>query len=145
MLATNSTPAITCGLFEGSTERSIQTILAGIMVRRLARAWPFSFKPTWMEITVPSETGMNAGSSMRSRKRRRRRPSPRPSPGVPGEGERRVAFPTLSDARIVAIIGPAMAYNFTAIEKKWQQYWLANNTFAAYEPLQAGDMPKKYI
>jgi leucyl-tRNA synthetase len=38
-----------------------------------------------------------------------------------------------------------MAYNFTAIEKKWQQYWLANNSFAAYEPLQAGDMPKKYI
>src|SRR5438105_1919565 len=27
-----------------------------------------------------------------------------------------VVFPTLSDARIVAIIEPAMAYNFTAIE-----------------------------
>src|SRR4051794_32787278 len=38
-----------------------------------------------------------------------------------------------------------MAYNFTAIEKKWQEYWRRNNTFAAYEPLQAGDMPKKYI
>jgi len=38
-----------------------------------------------------------------------------------------------------------MAYNFTAIEKKWQQYWAANKSFAAYEPLQAGDMPKKYI
>jgi leucyl-tRNA synthetase len=38
-----------------------------------------------------------------------------------------------------------MAYNFTPIEKKWQQYWLENNSFAAYEPLQAADMPKKYI
>lgn len=38
-----------------------------------------------------------------------------------------------------------MAYNFTAIEKKWQQYWLANKSFAALDPAQAGDMPKKYI
>src|SRR6185503_1504522 len=38
-----------------------------------------------------------------------------------------------------------MAYNFTAIEKKWQNYWLENNSFAAYDPFQAGDMPKKYI
>jgi leucyl-tRNA synthetase len=38
-----------------------------------------------------------------------------------------------------------MAYNFTAMEKKWQQYWLANKSFAALDPAQAGDMPKKYI
>src|SRR4051812_15136740 len=62
-----------------------------------------------------------------------------------GEGERAWDFPTLPDPTFVAIIEPAMAYNFTAIQKKWQQYWLASNSFAAYEPLQAGDMPKKYI
>jgi leucyl-tRNA synthetase len=38
-----------------------------------------------------------------------------------------------------------MAYNFTAIEKKWQQYWLANKTFAAIEPQDAGTMPKAYV
>jgi len=38
-----------------------------------------------------------------------------------------------------------MAYNFTAIEKKWQAYWLANKSFAALDPAQAGNMPKKYI
>jgi leucyl-tRNA synthetase len=38
-----------------------------------------------------------------------------------------------------------MAYNFTAIEKKWQQYWLANKSFAALDPAQAGGMPKKYV
>jgi leucyl-tRNA synthetase len=38
-----------------------------------------------------------------------------------------------------------MAYNFTAIEKKWQQYWLANKTFAALDPSEAGAMPKAYI
>ena len=38
-----------------------------------------------------------------------------------------------------------MAYNFTAIEKKWQQYWLANKTFAAIEPRDAGEMPKAYV
>src|SRR5438552_10239511 len=38
-----------------------------------------------------------------------------------------------------------MAYNFTAIEKKWQQYWLANKTFAALEPADAGTMPKAYV
>src|SRR4051794_552942 len=43
------------------------------------------------------------------------------------------------------MIARSMAYNFTAIEKKWQQYWLENNSFAAYEPLQAGDIPKQYI
>ena len=38
-----------------------------------------------------------------------------------------------------------MSYNFTAIEKKWQQYWLTNRTFAALDPAEAGDMPKAYI
>ncbi|HYO09724.1 MAG TPA: leucine--tRNA ligase [Tepidisphaeraceae bacterium] len=38
-----------------------------------------------------------------------------------------------------------MAYNFTAIEKKWQQYWRENKTFAALEPADAGDMPKAYV
>src|SRR3954453_23300414 len=38
-----------------------------------------------------------------------------------------------------------MPYNFTATEKKWQQYWLANKTFAALDPAEAGDMPKAYI
>jgi leucyl-tRNA synthetase len=38
-----------------------------------------------------------------------------------------------------------MAYNFTAIEKKWQQYWQANKTFAALDPAEAGDMRKAYI
>lgn len=38
-----------------------------------------------------------------------------------------------------------MAYNFTTIEKKWQQHWLQNNTFAAIEPAQAGKMPKAYV
>ena len=42
------------------------------------------------------------------------------------------------------IIHP-MAYNFTAIEKKWQQYWLENKTFAAIEPRDAGGMPKAYV
>src|SRR5438067_59660 len=38
-----------------------------------------------------------------------------------------------------------MAYNFTAIETKWQQYWTQNKTFAALEPAEAGDMPKSYV
>src|SRR5215208_5300187 len=38
-----------------------------------------------------------------------------------------------------------MAYNFTAIEKKWQAYWLANKTFAAVDPADAGNMPKAYV
>ena len=37
-----------------------------------------------------------------------------------------------------------MAYNFTTIEKKWQQYWLANKTFRALDPAEAGVMPKAY-
>jgi leucyl-tRNA synthetase len=38
-----------------------------------------------------------------------------------------------------------MAYNFTAIEKKWQKYWLENRTFAALDPQDAGAMPKAYV
>ena len=39
-----------------------------------------------------------------------------------------------------------MAYNFTAIEKKWQAYWLENKTFAALDPQDAGPaMPKAYV
>src|SRR5581483_9680461 len=38
-----------------------------------------------------------------------------------------------------------MPYNFTAIEKKWQQHWLENKTFAALDPAQAGGLPKAYV
>jgi leucyl-tRNA synthetase len=38
-----------------------------------------------------------------------------------------------------------MAYNFTAIEKKWQRYWLENKTFAALDPAEAGGMSKAYV
>ncbi len=44
-----------------------------------------------------------------------------------------------------AFIVGRMAYNFTAIEKKWQQYWQENKTFAALEPADAGDMRKAFI
>ncbi len=39
----------------------------------------------------------------------------------------------------------AMPYNFTTIEKKWQQYWLQNRTFRAFDPAEAGGMPKTYV
>jgi leucyl-tRNA synthetase len=38
-----------------------------------------------------------------------------------------------------------MAYNFTAIEKKWQQYWLEHKAFRALDPGDAGDMPKAFV
>src|SRR3982750_3439407 len=38
-----------------------------------------------------------------------------------------------------------MAYNFMAIEKKWQRYWLENKTFRALDPDEAGTMRKSYI
>jgi leucyl-tRNA synthetase len=38
-----------------------------------------------------------------------------------------------------------MGYNFTAIEKKWQQYWLENKSFAALDPGEAVGMRKAYI
>jgi leucyl-tRNA synthetase len=38
-----------------------------------------------------------------------------------------------------------MAYNFTAIEKKWQAYWLTNKSFAALDPADAAGMPKAFV
>src|SRR5215213_814133 len=40
-----------------------------------------------------------------------------------------------------------MPYNFTTIEKKWQQYWLQNRTFRAFDPKDehAAGMPKAYV
>src|SRR5204862_6823860 len=38
-----------------------------------------------------------------------------------------------------------MAYNFTAIEKKWQKYWLENRSFRALEPKDASGMAKAYV
>ena len=38
-----------------------------------------------------------------------------------------------------------MAYNFKAIEDKWQAYWQENATFAALDPAEAGGMPKAYV
>jgi leucyl-tRNA synthetase len=38
-----------------------------------------------------------------------------------------------------------MPYNFTAIEKKWQKYWLENGSFRTLEPVEAGKMPKAYV
>ncbi len=38
-----------------------------------------------------------------------------------------------------------MAYNFTAVEKRWQHYWLTNKTFAALDPADAPGMPKAYV
>src|SRR6476661_4864887 len=44
-----------------------------------------------------------------------------------------------------AMIPASMPYNFTSIEKKWQQYWLENKTFRALDPAEAGAMPKAYL
>jgi len=38
-----------------------------------------------------------------------------------------------------------MPYNFTVVEKKWQQYWLEHKSFAALEGQQAAGMPKIYV
>ncbi len=38
-----------------------------------------------------------------------------------------------------------MAYNFTTIEKKWQQYWLQHKSFRALDPQEASGMPKAYV
>jgi len=38
-----------------------------------------------------------------------------------------------------------MPYNFTAIEKKWQAYWLEHRSFATIEPQDASGMSKAYI
>src|SRR3954447_11789231 len=38
-----------------------------------------------------------------------------------------------------------MPYNFTTIEKKWQQYWLQHKSFRAVDPPGAGSVPKAYV
>ncbi|HWB53976.1 MAG TPA: leucine--tRNA ligase [Tepidisphaeraceae bacterium] len=38
-----------------------------------------------------------------------------------------------------------MSYDFTAIEKKWQEYWRQHRSFAALDPQEAGEQPKKYV
>src|SRR6476646_8375007 len=38
-----------------------------------------------------------------------------------------------------------MPYNFTKVEKKWQEYWRQHKSFAALEPAVAGAMPKAYV
>src|SRR5688500_5077522 len=40
-----------------------------------------------------------------------------------------------------------MAYNFTTIERKWQQHWLQHKTFRAYDPTdkEAHGKPKAYV
>src|SRR3954447_25657861 len=38
-----------------------------------------------------------------------------------------------------------MPYNFTTIERKWQQYWLEHKSFRALDPAEAGGMPKSYV
>src|ERR1700749_1899268 len=40
---------------------------------------------------------------------------------------------------------PTMPYNFTRIEKKWQEHWLSNKTFAALDPADTAGMPKAYV
>jgi leucyl-tRNA synthetase len=38
-----------------------------------------------------------------------------------------------------------MAYNFTVIEKKWQQFWEQNRTFRAPDPLEVPGATKAYV
>src|SRR5918999_567714 len=40
-----------------------------------------------------------------------------------------------------------MAYNFTTIERKWQQHWLQHKSFRAYDPndKEAHGKPKAYV
>jgi len=38
-----------------------------------------------------------------------------------------------------------MPYNFTSTEKKWQAWWLANKTYRALDPKEAGSKPKAYL
>jgi leucyl-tRNA synthetase len=38
-----------------------------------------------------------------------------------------------------------MPYNFTKVEKKWQEYWRQHKSFAALDPAAAGAMPKAYV
>jgi leucyl-tRNA synthetase len=38
-----------------------------------------------------------------------------------------------------------MPYDFTRIERKWQDYWIRNRTFRALDPQEAGQKPKAYV
>ncbi|MGE5610312.1 MAG: class I tRNA ligase family protein, partial [Bacillota bacterium] len=38
-----------------------------------------------------------------------------------------------------------MPYNFTTVEKKWQQYWLGHKTFKALDPAQAAGKRKAFV
>ncbi|MGF1633079.1 MAG: leucine--tRNA ligase [Phycisphaerae bacterium] len=38
-----------------------------------------------------------------------------------------------------------MAYNFTAVQKKWQAAWEQQKPFRALDPAEAGDRPKAYL
>src|SRR5690606_31193933 len=70
-------------------------------------------------------------------------------PAVTDPCSRRCSAPTslrhVTCARCWSIMAGVMAYDFTAIERKWQEYWLKNRTFAALDPDQARDMPKAYV
>ena len=57
----------------------------------------------------------------------------------------RICFPPQDNPPTNPYIPNHMGYNFTAIEKKWQQHWLENKTFAALDPADAQGMPKAYI
>src|SRR4051794_6722495 len=50
--------------------------------------------------------------------------------------------PRLADGRKIP---PPMPYNFTTVEKKWQQYWLEHRSFRALDPAEARAMPKAYV
>src|SRR5687767_8390250 len=53
--------------------------------------------------------------------------------------------PAVTPRRPTRYHPPRMAYNFTTIEKKWQQYWLEHKSFRALDPADAGTMPKAYV
>ena len=38
-----------------------------------------------------------------------------------------------------------MGYDFAAVERKWQDHWLARKCFRALDPAEAGDMPKAFV
>src|SRR4051794_17728613 len=50
--------------------------------------------------------------------------------------------PRLADGRKIP---PPMPYNFTTVEKKWQEYWLEHRSFRALDPAEAGAMAKAYV
>ncbi len=74
-----------------------------------------------------------------ARLRARTRLQPRGGKTAPSQITRQLATSPASPNN------PPMPYNFTRIEKKWQDHWLANKTFRALDPDEAGGMPKAYI